>query len=109
MPEAIRGAWRLDDLGRGPTREDCETTAPNIGKVLKVSANGFSIFEECGRILQVHARTGETIEATFDTTYADTPTRARKRFALKAGPSLAVLDSEEGGALSYSPCPPDPA
>ncbi len=98
MPEALHGQWRKDDLDRQPTREDCNQTSQsniNFGKVLTVNATGYSLFEDGGRIIDVHGRTANRIEATFDTTYADTPTRARKAFVLRPNGSL-VVDSDEG-------------
>lgn len=100
MPEAVRGQWRANDLGRDPTREDCNQTSQsssNFGKVLTVDAGGYSLFEDGGRIIDVHRRTDKMIDATFDTTYADTPTRARKDFALQPNGSLAVNNDDGNG------------
>ena len=111
MPRAVRGQWRENDLGRDPTREDCNQTSStnrNFGKVLTVRADGYSLFESGGRIIEVHNRTDAMIDATFDTTYADTPTTARKDFALQPGGSLAVNDDDGDGRLSvteYLRCP----
>lgn len=111
MPAAIRGQWREDDLGRAPTLEDCDQTSSsnrNFGKVLTVRADGYSLFEDGGRIIEVHNRTDTMIDATFDTTYADTPTSARRDFALQPGGSLAVNDDNGDGSLAvtqYRRCP----
>ncbi len=111
MPNRLRGQWREDDLGRAPSREDCaqtSTTNRNFGKVLTVSSNGFSLFEEGGRIVEVHNRTDSMIDATFDTTYADTPTSARIDLALQPGGTLAVNRDDGDGVISatqYRPCP----
>lgn len=102
MPEVMRGQWRENDLGRYPTREDCNQTSQsnsNFGKVLTVSARGYSVFENGGRIIDVHSRTDNMIDATFDTTYADTPTRARENFALQSNGSLAVNSDDGDGQL----------
>ena len=110
MPEAVRGQWRENDLGRDPTREDCNQTSQsnsNFGKVLTVDAGGYSVFEDGGRIIDVHNRTDDMIDATFDTTYADTPTRARKDFALQSNGSLAVNNDDEDGrakSIEYLRC-----
>lgn len=111
MPEAVRGQWRENDLGRDPTREDCNQTSQsnrNFGKVLTITAEGYSLFEEGGRIIAVHSRSDESIDATFDTTYADTPTRARRSVALQSKGALAVTDDYGGGRVDlteYLPCP----
>ncbi len=111
MPNRLRGEWRADDLGRAPTREDCNQTSGsnrNFGKVLTISSNGFSLFEQGGRIVDIHTRTDSMIDATFDTTYADTPTTARMDFALQPGGTLAVNDDDGDGTPSvtqYRPCP----
>lgn len=105
MPAALRGQWREDDLGRAPTREDCNQTSStnrNFGKVLTVREDGYSLFETGGRIMEVHSRTDTMIDATFDTTYADTPTRARRDFALQPGGTLAVNDDDGDGRLSVT-------
>lgn len=100
MPEALRGQWRKNDLGRDPTPEDCDQTSQsntNFGKVLTVTARGYSLFEDGGRIIDVHRRSDRTILATFDTTYADTPTRARRSFALGPQGALTVRDDPDTG------------
>jgi hypothetical protein len=113
MPEAVRGQWREDDLGRAPTAADCNQTSDtnrNFGKVMTVSANGFSLFEEGGTIVDVHSRTDTMIDATFDTSYADALTTARMDFALQPGATLAVNRDDADGVLSvkqYRPCPED--
>ncbi len=102
MPEALRGAWRADDLGRAPTANDCNQTSAsnrNFGKVLTIRPNGYSLFEEGGRVIRVYARASDSIDAQFDTTYADTPTTARFAFALRAGERLAVTDKGGGDRM----------
>ncbi|MBX7496944.1 hypothetical protein K3172_13865 [Qipengyuania sp. 6B39] len=111
MPAALHGAWRQDDLGRPPTAEDCNQTSStnrNFGKVLTVRETGYSNFETGGRIMEVHARTDDMIDATFDTTYADTPTSERRDFALQADGTLAVNADDGDGAMNvtqYRRCP----
>ena len=111
MPEAVRGQWRENDLGRDPTRDDCNQTSQsnnNFGKVLSVNAGGYSLFEDGGRIIDVHSRTDDSIDATFDTTYADTPTRARRSLALQSTGALAVKDDYGDGRsdlTEYLRCP----
>ena len=109
MPEALYGDWREDDLKRAPTVEDCNQTAisnNNFGKVMTIRADGYSLFEDGGRIIEVHNRTGETIDATFDTTYADTPTKARRNFVMQQDGSLVVTDLDGASpTVEYRPCP----
>ncbi len=109
MPAALHGVWRQDDLGGAPTAEDCNQTSAsnkNFGKVMTVRADGYSLFEDGGRIIETHNRTDETIDATFDTTYADTPTKARRNFVMQPAGTLVVTDL--GGTsptVEYRPCP----
>lgn len=111
MPQAIGGRWREDDLGRDPNGQDCDQTSQsqrNFGKVLSINARGYSAFEDGGRIIEVHNRTDNMIDATFDTTYADKPTSARKDFALQSNGSLAVSNDDGDGRLDmreYLRCP----
>jgi hypothetical protein len=70
--------------------------------VLNVNAGGYSLLEDGKRIVNVHSRTDNIIEATFDTTYADTPTRARQKFALKSNGSLAVKTDAGTGRADVS-------
>ena len=110
MPTALRGQWREDDLGRAPTAEDCNQTSQtnrNFGKVLSVRDDGYGLFETGGRIMEVHNRTDSMIDATFDTTYADEPTQARRDFALQPDGTLAVNDDDGDGRMTvtqYRPC-----
>ncbi|MXO87011.1 hypothetical protein GRI38_13335 [Altererythrobacter aurantiacus] len=105
MPNAIRGTWREDNLGRAPTAEDCNqtsTTNRNFGKVLTIREDGYSLFETGGDIIEVHNRTDEMIDATFNTSYGDRPSRARKDFALQPGGTLAVNNDDGDGRLSVT-------
>ena len=111
MPLLLRGAWRADDLDRAPTGDDCNQTAAsnrNFGKVLTIREDGYNLFEDGGRLITVHARSNDMIDATFDTTYADTPTQAR--IAFTAGPAdrlkLTGKDaSAQVSARAYRRCP----
>jgi hemin uptake protein HemP len=113
MPAAMRGRWREDDLGHAPTNEDCEqtsTTNDNFGKVLTVRAEGYTLFETGGRIIEVHNRTDTMIDATFDTTPPPAPERitSRKDFALQQDGTLAINHDDADGIMSvtqYRPCP----
>ncbi|GMN13880.1 hypothetical protein [Altererythrobacter sp. MTPC7] len=111
MPASLRGQWRENDLSRTPTAKDCEQTSDtnrNFGKVLTVRNDGYTLFEQGGRLMEVHNRTDTMIDATFDTTYADTPTQARKDFALQPGGTLAINHDDGDGILNvteYLPCP----
>lgn len=111
MPEAMFGQWHIDDLGRAPTAEDCDPMKDGMrdyDRLITVRDEGYSYFETGGRITEVHARTDSMIDATFDTTYADTPTSERRDFALQQGGTLAVnRETEEGvmKAFQYRRCP----
>lgn len=111
MPNPVRGQWRQNDLARSPSTEDCNQTSQsnqNFGKVLSINADGYSLFEDGGRIVEVHSRTDTTIDATFDTTYADTPTRSRKDFTLQPSGFLVVRDNEKAErpqVTEYVRCP----
>ena len=106
---ALHGVWRQADLGGALTAEDCNQTSAsnkNFGKVITVRPDGYTLFEDGGRIIEVHNRTDETIDATFDTTYADTPTKARRNFVMQPDGTLVVTDL--GGTsptVEYRPCP----
>jgi len=111
MPARLRGDWHKDDLGRAPTAEDCDRRlrgSIDWDRLITVDENGFSYFETGGRIMEVHNRTEAMIDATFDTTYADTPTQARMDFALQNDGTMAVNDDDGDGRMSvkqYIRCP----
>ena len=110
MPTSLRGEWREDDLGRTPTLEDCNQTSPtnrNFGKVLTVRPEGYNLFESAGIIMQIHDRSRNMIDATFDTTYADISTQARREFALRSNGTLLVNDDADGrlSVTRYVRCP----
>ena len=109
MPISMFGRWHIDDLGRAPTAADCDPERDgtrDYNRLITIYEGGYSYFETGGRIVEVHARTGEMIDATFDTTYADEPTSARVKFTRRGDGPLAVRD--ESGQLEtdlYRPCP----
>lgn len=111
MPEALRGDWHKADLGRAPTAEDCDPRLRGTidwDRLITVRDGGYSYFETGGRIMEVHNRTDTMIDATFDTTYADTPTSERRDFALQDDGSMAInLDDGDGtmNVVEYLPCP----
>ena len=111
MPSEMRGVWHKDDLGRAPTAQDCDPSLRGTidwDRLMTVRGEGYSYFETGGRIMEVHARTDRMIDATFDTTYADTPTSERRDFALQPGGMLAVnADNGDGGkeTTRYIRCP----
>ena len=111
MPQSLRGSWRVDDLDRAPTNEDCNQTSSsnrNIVKVLTIRKDGYVLFEEGGRLTTLHARSNNMIDATFDTTYADTPTQARVAFMVLPGGRMSVTDKDGSGqmvAAAYRRCP----
>lgn len=111
MPTAMFGRWHTDDLGRAPTTADCDPeldATRDYDRLITVYQVGYGYFETGGRIIDVHARTDSMIDATFDTTYADTPTQARKDFALQANGTLAVNHDDGDGqaeVTQYRRCP----
>lgn len=110
MPTAMLGRWHQDNLSRAPTAVDCypeRDATRDYDRLITVRETGYSYFETGGRIMEVHDRSDRMIVATFDTTYADTPTQTRKDFALQANGSLVVLsDSVEGSETTrYQRCP----
>ncbi|MDG6077898.1 hypothetical protein E3U23_01625 [Erythrobacter litoralis] len=111
MPSRLRGDWHKDDLGRAPGAEDCDPRLRGTidwDRLITVDENGYSYFETGGRIMEVHNRTDTLIDATFDTTYADTPTQARLDFALQSNDTMAVNEDDGDGQMStkqYIRCP----
>ena len=80
-----------------------------MGKILTIRANGFSRFEDGGRLIRVQERDSSRIRATFDTTYADTPTQGEFVFdAQDNGQTLIERqygDGAQPGVLRYRRCP----
>ena len=111
MPVRLRGDWHSGDRGRAPTSVDCDPRLRGTihwDRIITVNEGGYSYFETGGRIMEGHNRTGTFIDATFDTTYADEPTQARKDFALQNDGTMAVNDDDGDGRLSvrtYIRCP----
>ena len=110
MPAAMLGRWHEDTLGHAPTAVDCDPESDatrDYDRLITVRETGYGYFETGGRIMEVHDRNDRMIDATFDTTYADTPTQARKDFSLQANGSLVVqYDSgEESETIRYQRCP----
>jgi len=107
IPESIRGVWRQSEAASVTAAECDETNSPdNIGKVLTINADWFSNFEDGGRLLEIYTSDGSSIDARYDTTYADTPTEDRLVFALQDGGAvLLVSDVTQPGAVRYVRCP----
>ena len=111
MPARLRGDWHKDDLGRAPTAKDCDPRLRGTidwDRLITVGDGGYSYFETGGRILEVHNRTDTMIDATFDTTYADTPTSERRDFALQPDGTMAVNKDDGDGVMDvtqYIRCP----
>ena len=108
FPQAIRGKWRETD-GNAPTATECNATADgNIGKVLEIREDGWSIFENGGRFIWVTDRSEGRIRAVFDTTYADTPTQADIAFAVDpVAKTLTMRYFAPAGneTITYRRCP----
>lgn len=110
MPAAMYGRWHQDTLGQAPTAADCDPESDatrDYDRLITVRETGYGYFETGGRIMEVHDRSDRMIDATFDTTYADTPTQARKDFSLQANGSLVVQDKggQESETIRYQRCP----
>jgi len=108
FPTAIRGTWRESD-GASLTKAQCDNTvADNMGKVLIVQADGYSLFETGGRFIAVKAREPGRIRAVFDTTYADKPTREELEFTVDpVERTLTVrnFDTDDRATTTYRRCP----
>ncbi|MBX7513519.1 hypothetical protein K3179_03050 [Qipengyuania sp. GH38] len=111
MPQEMRGIWHKDILGRAPNAEECDPRLRGTidwDRLITVRDSGYVYFEMSGRIMEVHDRTDTMIDATFDTTYADTPTSERRDFALQGDGTLAInLDDGDGTmqVVQYRRCP----
>lgn len=109
MPEGVRGKWRRS-TGSSVTAAQCVDSAnDNMGKILTIRADGFSRFEDGGRLIRVQERDSSRIRATFDTTYADTPTQGEFVFdAQDNGQTLIERqygDGAQPGPIRYRRCP----
>ncbi len=111
MPSAMIGDWHINALDRAPTAQDCDDRlrgTVEYDRLITVRDGGYSYFETGGRIETVHRRTDSMIDATFDTTYADTPTSERRDFALQDNGTLAInIDDGDGTpeVTEYVRCP----
>jgi hypothetical protein len=112
IPEPIRGVWRESEAA-SVSLDDCRQTEgfeQNFDKVLTIDADRFSYFESGGRLIEVNEQDESRIDATFDTTYADTPTEARVTLdAQDDGAVLIVRSDDRPGPLRYVRCPGSPA
>ena len=109
MPAEIHGKWRRSTEA-SVTRAQCvDSASVNMGLILTIRPDGFSRFEDGGRLIRVHERDSKRIRATFDTTYADTPTQGEFVFeAQDNGQTLIERqfgDGAEPGILRYRRCP----
>ena len=111
MPPAMMGRWHINNLGRAPKAADCDPerdATRDYDRLITVREGGYGYFETGGRIADVHNRSDRMIDATFDTTYADTPTSERRVFALQPDGSLAVKTVGGDGVMNvtqYFRCP----
>jgi hypothetical protein len=81
----------------------------NFDKVLTIGADRFSYFETGGKLIEVNEQDESRIDATYDTTYADTPTQERLTFDAKEdGNVLIVRDETRPGPIRYVRCPEAP-
>ena len=109
MPVETQGKWRRSTEA-SVTRAQCvDSATPNMGLVLTIRPDGFSRFGDGGRLIRVHERGPKRIRATFDTTYADTPTQGEFVFeAQDNGQTLIERqygDGAQPGILRYRRCP----
>ena len=109
MPAGIRGKWRrLTEAS--VTRAQCvDSASPNMGLILTIRPDGFSRFEDGGRLIRVHERDSQRIRATFDTTYADTPTQGEFVFEGQDNGQTLIErqygDDAQPRILRYRRCP----
>ena len=111
FPPAMRATWRESDAD-SVSFDECRTdgdAVENFGRVLTISGDRFGYFETGGRIVEVHARSDRRLEATFDTTYADTPTSDRLTFELSDDGDVLRLEGAAAVATAdtvrYVRCP----
>lgn len=109
MPAKMQGKWRRSTEASVTPAQCVDSASPNMGLILMIRAGGFSRFEDGGRLIQVHERGPNRIRATFDTTYADTPTQGEFGFeAQDNGKTLIERqygDGAQPGILRYRRCP----
>lgn len=109
MPAEIQGKWRRS-TGASVTRAQCvDAVSPNMGLILTIRPDGFSRFEEGGRLTRILERGPNRIRATFDTTYADTPTQGEFEFETQDNGQTLIErqfgDGAQPGILRYRRCP----
>ncbi|MEN3973213.1 hypothetical protein WJS89_11085 [Sphingomicrobium sp. XHP0235] len=108
MPLAMRGTYAEAAVGDpDPSGQACDP-AYAFDKVITIREDGYSLFETGGRIVEVDTQSRNSIFATFDTTYADTPTSARERFAVSdEGRTLrrSIVGGANDGTIRYRRCP----
>jgi hypothetical protein len=102
FPEALRGKWRRTGDGEVDAALCDGYQSANVGKVLTVREDGYSFFETGGRFIEVRDRSGGSIDARFDTTYADEPTSEEIRFDLRDNGETLRLSRYEG-STSFEP------
>lgn len=109
MPAEVQGKWRRSSEASVTAAQCADTANSNMGLILTIRPDGFSRFEDGGRLIRVHHRDSNRIRATFDTTYADTPTQGEFVFeARDDGQTLIERqfgDGAQSGTLRYSRCP----
>lgn len=118
IPRPLRGKWREvpprepgdTSMQRKVTTAQCDNSDyANAGKILNIRDTNFGFFEQGGRLLKIHERSDTRIRATFDTTYADTPTQMDYIFdAQDGGTSLVMREYGKGarpGPFLYKRCP----
>ncbi len=109
MPEGIQGKWRRSTEASVAPAECVDSGSANMGLILTIRSDGFSRFEDGGRLIQVHERDSNRIRATFDTTYADTSTQGEFLFEAQNSGQVLIERQFGGGAqpgpLRYRRCP----
>lgn len=106
IPAALRGTWRESEAG-SVTAAECDdiNDASNMGRVLEIRADGFSNFEEGGRLLAVYSSDDTSVDALFDTSYAE-PRQDRFTFEAQNGGNVLVVTSADlPGPVRYVRCP----
>ncbi len=111
MPAKMQGKWRRSTEASVTPAQCVDSASRNMGLILMIRPDGFSRFEDGGRLIRVHQRGPNRIRATFDTTYADTPTQGEFVFeAQDNGQTLIERQYGDGGQpgiLRYRRCPQD--
>lgn len=109
IPTALQGKWRRSTETSVTSAQCVETANGNMGLVLTIRPDGFSRFEEGGRLIRVHERESDRLRATFDTTYADTPTQGEFVFETQDNGQTLIErqygDGAQPGILRYRRCP----